>query len=116
MDVTVRVAEGDAEDELRSLRDWLATDDEFRGRLGLAGNGPAPGEMGAVVDLLTVAVGGGGVATVLAASISAWLRTRRSDVTIEITESVNLRSVKVTANRIKDPEGMIREVLDAKER
>jgi hypothetical protein len=116
MDVTVRVAEGDTDGEMRSLRDWLAAEDEFRGRLALGGKVPAPGEMGAVVDLLTVAVGSGGAATVLAGSISAWLRTRRSDVTVEITESVSLRSVKVTANRIKDPEGLIREVLGAKER
>lgn len=111
MEVTVQIAGRDAEGELRSLRDWLAAEDAFRGRVTLEVARPGPEDMGSVIDLLTVAVGSGGAATVLAGSISTWLRTRRSDVTVEVTESAHERTVKVTGSRIKDAESMIREVL-----
>lgn len=115
MDVTVRAVAGDAEEELRSLRDWLAAEDEFRGRLALNEAAPRSNEMGGVIELLTVAVGGGGAATVLAGSISAWLRTRRSDMTIEIIDSEQQRSVKVSVDRVADPEAIIRDLLGHKE-
>ncbi|WP_328997877.1 PLP-dependent lyase/thiolase [Kribbella sp. NBC_00709] len=113
MNVTVRVSGQDSEDELRSLRDWLATDDAFRGRVTMERSHRSPEDMGAVIDLLVVAVGSGGAATVLAGAIATWLRTRRSDVTVEIVESAHQRTVKVTAHRVKDAEATIRGVLGA---
>ncbi|GAA1582249.1 hypothetical protein GCM10009789_40020 [Kribbella sancticallisti] len=115
MDVTVRVSGQAAEDELRSLRDWLSADDTFRGRVTLETSHRGTEDMGAVIDLLVVAVGSGGAATVLAGAIATWLRTRRSDVTVEIVESAHHRTVKVTALRVKDAEAMIRGVLGASE-
>jgi membrane-associated two-gene conflict system component 1 (EACC1) len=115
MDVTIRVVERDAEVGLRSLRDWLAAEDELRGRLTLSTANPRPGEMGTTLDLLTVAVGSGGAATVLAGAISTWLRTRRPDVTVEVTESAHERTVKVTGSRIEDAEALIREVIGTKD-
>jgi membrane-associated two-gene conflict system component 1 (EACC1) len=111
MEVTIRVAAADAETELRSLRDWLATEDELRGRVALRSTTPRPGEMGAVVDVLTVAVGAGGAATVLAGALTTWLRTRRSDLTVEVTDTEQGRTVKLTGSNIKDPEALVREVL-----
>ncbi|MFD5831917.1 hypothetical protein ACFWGZ_41205, partial [Lentzea sp. NPDC060358] len=55
---------------LRSLRDWLTREDLFRGRLSLRGEAPRPGQMGAAVEVLMVAVGSGGAATVLARSVT----------------------------------------------
>jgi membrane-associated two-gene conflict system component 1 (EACC1) len=115
MDVTIRVVERDAEVELRSLRDWLTAEDELRGRVTSHTATPRPGEMGTVLDLLTVAVGSGGAATVLAGAITTWLRTRRSDVTVEITESAHERTVKVTGSRIEDAEALLRQVIGTKD-
>jgi threonine dehydratase len=103
MDVAVRVFGRDVEDELRSLRDWLAVDDTYRGRVTLETSHRGPEDMGAVIDLLVVAVGSGGAATVLAGAIATWLRTRRSDVTVEIVESAHQRTVKVTAHGSRTP-------------
>lgn len=111
MEVQIRVDAREAGDELRALREWLAGEDELRGRVTLRGAPPRPGEMGAVVDLITVAVGSGGAATVLAGSLAVWLRNRRSDVTIEVRETKQGRTVKVTGNRVEDAEALIREVL-----
>lgn len=111
VEVQIRVDAPDAADELRALRQWLSAEDEFRGRVALRGGTPRPGDMGPVVDLLTVAVSSGGAATVLAGTLAVWLRNRRSDVSIEISETEEGRTVKVTGNRVGDAEALIREVL-----
>ncbi|MGW3964437.1 effector-associated constant component EACC1 [Amycolatopsis sp. NPDC005003] len=114
MQARIRVTAGDSRDRLRPLLTWLRAENELRGRLELTGAAPAPDEMGAVADVLTVALGGGGAAAVLARSLSVWLRQQRSDTTIEITtDGDGARSVKVTAQRVEDAEAVIKSVLDA---
>ncbi|WP_206790721.1 hypothetical protein [Amycolatopsis sp. MtRt-6] len=114
MQARIRVTTADSRDRLRPLLTWLRAESELRGRLELTGGAPAPGEMGAVADVLTVALGGGGAAAVLARSLSTWLRQQRSDTTIEITtDGDGARSVKVTAQRVADAEAVIKSVLDA---
>jgi hypothetical protein len=66
--------------------------------------------MGSVVDLLAVAVGGGGAVTVLASSLSQWLASRRSGVTVSVS-SPRGRTVVLTASNVADPVELIREVL-----
>lgn len=57
---------------------------------------------------MTLSVGGAG--TVLASSVSVWLRQRRSDVNIEVGSS-NGKKVIVAAQRGPDPETLIKTVL-----
>jgi hypothetical protein len=113
MQAHIRVEARDSGDELRALSTWLTAEDELRGRVALTGAVPAPDEMGAVVDVLTVALGSGGAATVLARSITIWLQQRRSDTTVEVTTTEHGRSVKVSAQRVADAEALIKSVLDA---
>lgn len=109
MRAVVTIAGG--QDERAGLLDWLRREDGLRGRVSGSGP-PVTGHMGAVTDIITVAVGGGGVATVLVASVSAWLRGRRSDVSVEI--EVDGRRVVVDAKRVKgDPESLTRLIESA---
>ncbi|WP_273940112.1 effector-associated constant component EACC1 [Kutzneria chonburiensis] len=99
----------DQPDELRSLHQWLQQEDELRGQVTLENAPPVPGEMGTLADALVVAVGSGGAITVLANSITVWLRQRKSAVTVKLTE--NGRTVEVTVDRAADAEAIIRSAL-----
>ena len=52
----------------------------------------APGELGAVVDIVVAAAGSGGLAVALVRSLRSWLKAKAARVTIEI------RTVKGSAN------------------
>jgi hypothetical protein len=106
MQARIRV---DQPDELRSLHQWLQQEDELRGQVALENAPPAPGEMGTLADAIVVAVGSGGAITVLANSITVWLRQRKSAVTVKLTE--NGRTVEVTVDRAADAEAIIRSAL-----
>lgn len=74
----------DAQDELSSLRQWLADEAEFRGRVRVERAPVEPGHMGAITDALQVALSNEGALTVLAGSVAVWLRQRRSKLTVKI--------------------------------
>jgi hypothetical protein len=71
-------------EEVQNLRSWLGNEREFRGRVDLDAAAVRPGEMGALVDVLTVAVASGGAVTVLANSVSLWLQQRHSALKVEV--------------------------------
>ena len=77
----------DPQDELSSLRNWLAGEDEFRGRVRIESAAIEAGAMGGVAEALVVALGSGGALTVLAGSVSVWLRERRSSLTVRIVNA-----------------------------
>jgi hypothetical protein len=96
-------------DELKNLEDWLLEDP------GLAGcpitrppSSPAPGEMGALSDVLVVALGSGGAGATLASSLSVWLRTRVGDVTLRVRTPRG--EAELTARNAKDAEAVIASV------
>jgi hypothetical protein len=93
---------------LFSLSEWLNSQDELRGRVRPHRLPPAPGRMGAAVELLTVALGSGGTGVVLVRSLCAWLAQRRSEVSVQIRDADG-RAVTVTVARARDPESVIRE-------
>lgn len=96
---------------LAELSDWLGQEPEFRGRVS-GDTTPRPGELGAVTDAVVVAVGSGGVLSVLAASLKAFLALpRRSDVRIKVTGRPDGRTVEIDAKRVSDVEAMLREAL-----
>jgi hypothetical protein len=100
VDVSVVIAGDGAGDELRSLRAWLVEEDELRGRVRLRQRPPEPDELGAVDDVLIVALGPGGVATVLASVLITWIRHRTGDVTVKLTRPDGT-SVDVTAKHVR---------------
>src|SRR5262245_32707331 len=74
----------DVQDELASLRRWLADEPEFRGRVRTELAAPLPYQMGGLAEALTVALSSGGGLTVLAGSVTVWLQQRRSKLTVKI--------------------------------
>ncbi|MEV0705860.1 hypothetical protein AB0I53_49275 [Saccharopolyspora sp. NPDC050389] len=110
MHARVRVTAGrEQQAELRSLGEWLRQEDDLRGYVSLEQPTPAPGEMGALSEVLVVALSTGGAVTALARSVSVWLQQRHSDVTIEVSNSD--RTVTLDARRVVDAEALVREVL-----
>jgi hypothetical protein len=90
--------------ELRNLRDWLHTDDDFRGSADLAIAAPGIGEMGTASETVNVVIGSGGVAA-LASALSVWLRTRTSDVKVRIRSGD--REIAVDATNVDDAEPLL---------
>lgn len=100
VEVHIRVSGGDAVAELPALEKWLAGERDLSGRVRAVRRPPREGELGAVSDMLAVALGSGGAGVALARSLTVWLRTRRPEVTVTVTSPSG--SVEIEARRIKD--------------
>jgi hypothetical protein len=100
-------------DELLALLDWLGHDDELRGRVRLIPARAGAERMGDLYEVLTVAVGTGGIASALASSVSTWLIQRRSDIKITLHRPGDDISIELDATRVKAPEVLreLRELL-----
>ena len=97
------------QDDLFALTDWLGNEETLRGRVRPVRQVPEPGQMGTMVDVLTVALGTGGAGVALVRSLCTWLTQRRADVTV-IIKAPDGRRVQVDVRRARDPESLIREV------
>lgn len=100
-------------DDLFELREWLSNEDELRGRVSVPPIAIRPGEMGGLSDALMVAVGTGGMGTVLVQSLSSWLTARRSSIAVQLTRPDGTQ-LSVDARRIKTPEGIaaVKELIE----
>ncbi|MFJ3309570.1 hypothetical protein ACIPSA_42370 [Streptomyces sp. NPDC086549] len=110
MDAVIGIRGGDEVGELAGLVGWLRAERELGGAVQVVRRDIAESELGSGFDVISVAVGSGGVGAALAQSLSAWLRTRRSD--IKVTFTANGRTVEVDARRVSDPMALITRVLD----
>ncbi|XUL88465.1 effector-associated constant component EACC1 [Streptomyces galilaeus] len=116
MNVNISFSGREGQALIESLSSWLAMEEELRGRVktdGLTGSG----DLGTGMDLLAVAVGSGGAATVLISSIGSWLQQpKKSDVVLKVTmsdgKSVEIDSKRVTIEQAKE---LLRDVLEASE-
>lgn len=108
--VLISTAPGEAEaTHLVSLRDWLAAEELLRGRVYFPAQSLRPGEMGAALDVLAVALGSGGAGAVLARSLSTWLVQRRADVIVRLSRKDG-QDVVVEVHRSSDPQAVINSV------
>jgi hypothetical protein len=74
---------------------------------------PGEGELGALADVLVIAVGSGGTLSVLAASLRAWVaQPRKSDVRIRVQhddgETVEIDASRIDGERL---DALIRQAL-----
>jgi hypothetical protein len=83
-----------------ALRDWLRADEDFVGSADLASPRPASGDMGAISDTLSVVMDPTEIAG-LAAALSVWLRTRKSDVKVHLRRGD--WEVEIDATNVDDP-------------
>lgn len=101
MNAQIQLSGGDEISGILDLWEWL------RGERGLAGavqairQPPGDRELGGVVEMLAVALGSGGAGAVLARSLTAWLQTRRPDVTVTVKTQAGTVSVE-TRNLDRD--------------
>jgi hypothetical protein len=111
MDVRMSVSGIDPVDGMEQLAEWLREEPQLRGRVAPAPATPAPGELGALTDVLVAAVSSGGAVSVLAASLKAFLaQPRGSDLRITL-ECPDGRRVDLEAKRISDVERLVERVL-----
>jgi hypothetical protein len=106
--ITVERA-ADHGDVARSLRDWLEGEDGLRGRVSTEAQPIGEDDMGAVSDVLMIALGSGGAGAVLAASLSTWIRQLRSDVSIRIRRGDT--SVELNAARVRDESKLLEQLV-----
>jgi hypothetical protein len=95
MEADLRVSGGDEAEELADLWEWMRVERDLGGKVRPIWRPPGEGELGGVFEVLAVALGSGGAVTALAASLTAWLKTRRPDVTVTITTTKGSASVGV---------------------
>ena len=110
MGATIRVVEPpECESEFRSLREWLAQEDELRG-IPIKQQFPvmAPEQMGCLADTLVIAFGAGGFGTVLAQSVVSWLQACRTDLRLTVTGPRGM--VELQTRSPKDIQQLIREI------
>jgi len=113
MDARIQLFGDDAQKLLPELRSWLAGEDELRGRISEENPVVESGQMGAITDVLLVALGAHGVGNALAASLSTWIQHHRPSVDIEVT-GPNGRRTKISTRDadIADVKALILEVME----
>ncbi|MEV6839079.1 hypothetical protein AB0N17_32005 [Streptomyces sp. NPDC051133] len=111
MDAVISIRDGDEIGELAALAGWLRAERELEGTIQVVRGGIAETELGSGLDVISVAVGSGGVGVALAQSLSAWLRSRRAD--IKMTFTANGHTIEIDAQRVKDPASLITQVLSS---
>ncbi|WP_157855149.1 effector-associated constant component EACC1 [Kitasatospora purpeofusca] len=112
----ISVTGGETVAEAESLTDWLRGEPGLT-RVTLTGRAPAPGEMGSVLDAVTVALGAGGALSVLASSLRVWFaQPRRSDVRLKIRRADG-GTLELDAKRVRagDLEDLLRTALESQE-
>ncbi len=110
MDAQIWITGGTGGD-LAALGEWLRDENELRGRVRTVHGPVGETELGSVTELLTVALGAGGVGTVLASSLKTWLVTRRTTAKL-IVESDG-RSVTLDIQTVGEVTPLLEQILKA---
>jgi len=93
-------------EELASLEDWLLNEPSLTDcPVTRPPAIPGRGDMGALSEALIVALGSGGTGAALAGSLSVWLSTRVSDLTLRIRTAKG--EVQFKARSSKDAKELI---------
>ncbi|MGW2089989.1 effector-associated constant component EACC1 [Streptomyces sp. NPDC001880] len=102
MEIAITVRDDGGQVVTDDLRGWLGRQRELRGRIqrGSAAARPTLDTMGAEAELITLLLAPGGVATVLAAAVVAWVQNRSGSQTVTITRADGTE-VTVTSDRVK---------------
>lgn len=74
-----------SDDQLRSLARWLREEDLLCGRIKLVDKVAQPGQMGGELAALAVAIGSGGMASVVIKSVFDWMKHKRDSAKISLT-------------------------------
>ncbi|WP_405902951.1 hypothetical protein OG696_16065 [Streptomyces sp. NBC_00656] len=113
MQAYIRLTGETGQAELTALADWLSREDKLRGWSAIEPAEVHPGHMGGISEVVIVALGAQGAGTVLAASLSVWIRHRRPAADIEVT-GPDGQSIKISLRDVpaSDLEVVLRRVLE----
>ncbi|WP_250033629.1 effector-associated constant component EACC1 [Paractinoplanes maris] len=89
-ELVVTIASSDGSSQQEALGEWLRAEDALRGRVRIATPPPTSGSMGALSDGIVVAVGSGGLLTVLVSSLVSWVTRDRSKPSIDNAPSITI--------------------------
>ena len=98
-----------AEGELRSLSEWLTQESPSAGRTHLV-RASEPDAMGGAWDAVEVALGAGGAVSVLAGSISTWIKTRHRPVRLRVRRPDG-EELEISGD-VRDPDALIEQFLE----
>jgi Effector Associated Constant Component 1 len=118
VDLQICIDGGTAADYVE-LADYLNGSRDFRGQVRLVTGPPTEGKLDAgVIQMLTVAVGSGGLGVALSTSLNKWLENRRPDITAEVIVTPKHRIVRLHARNAntKALKVLHETLLDADER
>ncbi|WSQ15095.1 hypothetical protein OG604_49480 [Streptomyces sp. NBC_01231] len=110
-DVQILVDSADALDDRLALAEWLRGERGLQGCIHLPPATPAESELGSAIELLTVSLGSGGLATVLAGSLATWLQNRRTPTKVRITITRADRTLELETGDAAEAEALIRRFL-----
>ncbi|MGA5118623.1 MULTISPECIES: effector-associated constant component EACC1 [Streptomyces] len=110
-DVQITLDSADALDDHLALTEWLRHERGLQGRVHVAHATPVESELGATLELLTVSLSSGGIATVLASSLATWLQSRRSPTKVRITITRADRTLEVETGDAAEAEVLIQRFL-----
>jgi hypothetical protein len=98
--ITISIPSGGGSwDELRSLREFLVSEDSLRFRVAVVQRSANEENLGGIIDALSVGLLPGGGLAILAGATISWLRQRTADLTIKITQGDKV--VELESKRIK---------------
>ncbi|MFE8948154.1 hypothetical protein [Streptomyces sp. NPDC007856] len=113
MQVILSLAGDSAEEEVRSLYDWLLLDRKVRREARLemgSSSAPVPGQQGAALDLISLVLGNGISAASLGVSIASWRATRPKEPTITV-ERVDGSKVTITGASQAEAQHLVEQLL-----
>ncbi|MFE9575757.1 hypothetical protein ACFYO1_05180 [Nocardia sp. NPDC006044] len=110
MQLEVTVTSGRADEDLVSLSQWLRRERDLAGKITMVNRPPSEEELGGAWEMISVAVGSGGMFAAFATSLEAWFRNRPR-TTIKIKHGND--SIEVDAGRAKDLPELLKALLEA---
>jgi hypothetical protein len=113
MQAIIEVSQSSSPDDVLDVFAWLQLERGLNGQVRYVPRAPAAGTLGVGPGEVAVIVSSAGAVTALAGSLTAWLKTRRSDIAISVTTesgSVTVGATNATEGRL---EPLLRQVLDA---
>ncbi|WP_409495706.1 effector-associated constant component EACC1 [Amycolatopsis sp. cmx-11-12] len=109
MSVQLSVRSANTEDDLVALAEWLREERELQGRIRQLRRPIAEGELGGAFEMIAVAIGSGGMGSVLAGSLTTWLQNRPK-TSIKITRGD--LSIEIDSGKVKDLPLVIEKLID----
>lgn len=115
VELEIRLPAGGSAEEFTSLLQWLRSERDLQGRVSAKRQAPQQEELGGAFELISVAVGSGGIATACVTSLASWLSSRRTEQSVSVT--VDGKSVEIVRNGTRPVEEaellrLIKQTLD----